>query len=409
MKSNCLWTGVASLLIFVPACGTSVIDPIGWGPGGGSGQAAESGAGRADESAGRGGSGAAPNESAGDSGAASSESAGRTNTGDAGSGGSPGQTSCEDLRLLVEDAIKSSRACAQDSDCEQFSAPCLFPNDESCGTLYGVSKSAHAELASAYAGYQACAGQCKFANACSPIRIAQCSQGKCLDQPRPSAPTCATIVSQAATAAADQETCSAVVRVNSVSLAVTGHALVCGPRDVVDEAGARASAKATPTPDIFEIGPGDLLSGPVPSDLWLFHEIIGDFGHVTAVSAVNGKTVFWGGLFWSGNPLGPGTLAGSRVGAPEAPSNWELSEVGSGCYPSPVLTRRDWDVRTEPNSDPTATPQQAAERVLSSALIRGISTTLPLINATTIHYGESAASTLPVSEYIVIVNAAQKP
>jgi len=240
--------------------------------------------------------------------------------------------------------------------------------------------------------------------------IAQCSEGVCLNHPAPSATTCASIASQTAAAVADEETCTVVVRVDSVSLAATGHVLVCGPRNVVDEAGARASANAAPKVDGFEkIGTGDVLSGSAPSDVWLFHEIIGDFGHISAVSAANGATVFWGSLLWSAAPLTGPTLAGVRVGAPQAPTAWGTTEIGSGCHPSPAVARRDWEIRVGQNTDPTATPEQAAERVLGSALLHGVSANLPLTNAVTLHYGVSVSTTHPISEYIVIVNAAKSP
>jgi hypothetical protein len=202
-----------------------------------------------------------------------------------------------------------------------------------------------------------------------------------------------------------------VARVDSVSFAVTGHALVCGPRNVVDETGARASANAAVTfvSSGLSGGVGELLSGPAPSDVWLFKQIYGDFGHVSAVSAQSGQTLFWGELDWGGNPGQP-TVAGLRRGYPEAPIPWATSEIGSGCFGVPDLARRrDWDLRVGQSPDPVDAPERlviAGNRVLGSAFVKGIAQSLPLTSLVTLHYGEGTVAAA-VSEYIVIVSAAR--
>ncbi|HKO47583.1 MAG TPA: hypothetical protein VJV79_07665 [Polyangiaceae bacterium] len=410
MKLNLAWTGFSGGVLFVAACNTSILDPIGGGPSGGAGQSGEIGAGSSggpSGSAGRTEDGAGSGGVSGEGGAGSGGASGESNPrGTGGPNGTAGKPDCGELVSAAENAIESNRACAQDSDCQLFEAMCLFKGRDSCGNFYGVSKTAHTAVKTAYAAYEACAGKCTTGNACLPSYIAQCSQGRCSNQPYPSA--CATIAAEVIADVEDQEACSLLVVVDSVSLAVVRHALSCGPRSVVDEAGARASANAAATLRGVGVGSGELLSGPAPSDVWLFRQIMGDFGHLSAVSATTGQTLLWLELNWDGtggNPFQP-TLAGVRGGSPpQALVPWRTTEIGSGCYVAPAIARRDWDVRADQSADPTATPEQAANRVLTSAIFHRISQHLPLSNLVTVHYGMSAVTTPPVSEYIVLVNA----
>jgi len=183
---------------------------------------------------------------------------------------------------------------------------------------------------------------------------------------------------------------------------------VCGPRNAVDEAGARASANAAVTFVSTGLGggSGELLSGPAPSDVWLFKQIYGDFGHASAVSARSGQTLFWGQLDYAGNPSQP-TLAGLRVGSPHAPIPWAKSELGANCYQPPALAQRDWDLRVSPSAVlGMSEPDYASYRVMGSAFVKGLAAKLPLTSLVTLHYGETNMPA-PVSEYIVIVSAAR--
>jgi len=400
MNSNYIRTGISLGVLVVAACNTSIIDPIGGAPGGASNSGGSPGV------AGRPSEGGAGNGGAGRS---NEGGAGRSNEGgglpgiagqNEAHGGSDGLADCSEAPSVAEDAITSNQACTQDSDCELFHAPCLFAGNESCGNVYGISKAAHAEVAAAYAEYEACAGECKKGNACAPGKSAYCNSGKCSNTPT----ACESIATDVPAAIADQHACSLIVRVDSVSLAILGHLLDCGPRNTVDEAGARASANAAAAPDIAgqTLGLGELLSGPAPSDIWLFQQIYGDFGHVSAVSPTTGRTLFWTSLTWGGANR---TVAGDRTGPAEAPAAWSTSAIGAGCYVSPTITRRDWDVRVNPSADPIATPELAAARVLTSALVHQVSLRIPLTHVVTIHHGLSANPTAPVSEYVVIVNA----
>ena len=408
MKSNLL-VGVSWAGLFIAGCNPSVVDPFGLGAAGGAGRSGDGGgsSGAPPEVAGESGGGAAGMSgaagSAGESGHAGGGAAG--DSGAAGEGGAAG-ADCTGLRSAAEDAIKSNRACIQDSDCALIDAPCLFFGRESCGNQYGISKTARAEAATAFAAYEACAGECNQGNACAPQRIAQCSEGACLNRPGPA--NCAVLAAQASASVGSAETCSLIARVDSVSLAVNGYALICGPRAVVDEAAARASANAavTFTPIGLGGGAGDLLSGPAPNDVWLFKQLSGDFGHVSAVSAASGQTLFWGELIYGGNPIAP-TLAGLRSGVPTAPTPWAKTEIGSGCSPSPAIPRRSWELRSGQSAGATASEQQAADRALTSAFVQGMSVKLSLTSVVTLHYGEYPTPSTPISEYIVIVSGAR--
>jgi len=425
MKSNYVCAGISCGVLLMGACNPAIIDPIGGGPGGHGGQSGEEGGGRSGRpstSAGKGGDGDAGKSGNSDTGKGGDAGKGRSSDagkgGDAGSSGSPGGSAgesgeagaaCGPLQLAAEDAFESHRACTQDSDCELLYAPCLFPRNESCGNEYGISKASRALVTAAYDAYLACTG-CELGNSCDPEHIAQCSEGVCLSNDTPK--NCATTAANAAAEVGDAVSCSLVARVDSVSFAVTGHALVCGPRNAVDEAGARASANAAVTfvSSGLSGGVGELLSGPAPSDVWLFKQIWGDFGHVSAVSAQSGQTLFWGELDYGGNPGQP-TVAGLRRGYPEAPVPWATSEIGSGCYVVPELARRAWDLRVGQSPDPVDAPERlviAGNRVLGSAFVKGMTQSLSLTSSVTLHYGEgTVAAAAAVSEYIVIVSAAR--
>jgi len=407
MNLNYMRTGFSLGALVFAACSPSVIDPIGGAPGsGGSGGGSAGEAGRPSEGgAGDGGAGRANQGGAGNAGTPGGD--GGQKDVEAGSGGTAGVADCSEALSAAENAIENNRACTQDSDCELIRSGCLFAGRESCGNQYAFSKAAHAQVTAAYTEYEACAGECKKGNACDPEHIAQCSHGQCSDHPS----DCDNVAADITAAIEGQHACSLSVRVDSVSLAILGHVLDCGPTNIVDEAGARASADAAAPPDPGfgqPLGAGDLLSGPSPNDVWLFKQLFGDFGHVSAVSPKTGRTLFWAQLGWSGDPFHP-TLAGSRTGAAQAPVAWSTSEIGTSCYVSPALTdpritQRDWDVRADATSGPVAPPEVVAAHVLTSAAVHRISLRLPLINVVTIHYGVSAVVTAPVSEYVVIVN-----
>jgi len=417
MKSNYFCAGISYGVLFVAACNPSIVDPIAGGPDGRGGQSGEAGVGSGGSPtaiAGQGGDGAAGKSGNGAAGKGGNGAAGKSGNGAAGSSGGPGGSAgesgaggadCGALRDAAAEALESHRACTQDSDCELLQGQCLFPKLDLCGNQFGFSKAAHVQVTAAYDALSACVGQCSPGNdTCQPQPVAQCSQGVCLNEPLPA--NCAATAAQATAEVGDAETCSLVVRVDSVSLAVTGHTLVCGPRNAVDETGARASANAAVTFPSTGLGggSGDLLSGPAPSDVWLFQQIYGDFGHMSAVSAQSGQTLFWGQLDYGGNPFNV-TLAGFRAGFPTGAVPWAKTELGSGCYSAPSIAPRSWDLR-EGGNIPPASELEAADRVMSSAFVKGLAVNLPLTSLVTIHYGEGSMP-VPVSEYVVIVSAAR--
>jgi hypothetical protein len=223
---------------------------------------------------------------------------------------------------------------------------------------------------------------------------------------------CATIPVEVGAQIENQQTCSVLVLLTSIGLQVEGHALICGPRNVLDEAGARASDAAESRLQTgLIIDSGELLSGPAPNDIWLFRQIIGDAGHVSAVSAASGQTLFWAEFFLFDDGSEP-TLAGTRIGTPLTPPGWATTEIGRGCSPAPPpLAGWGRDLRVDPRVEPAIAPEeQALEVVLTSALVAGVAAKMPLTSTVSVHYGVSAiADVPPLSEYIVIVNAAQAP
>jgi len=187
--------------------------------------------------------------------------------------------------------------------------------------------------------------------------------------------------------------CTAIVRLDYLTLKQLGHAFVCGGASSLNEAQARATASAdVELPYTSDIGEGDLLSGSSPNDAWVFYQSPGDFGGVAAVSAVSGLTVFAGSIVWSG------------TGEAAYPKDWSSTDLGTECYAEePPIPVRGFDLS---ENGKLANAAQIAEPVLRSALIPAFKakgghaeTALVLLYPRTV-----GAFDPTVAEYVVLVN-----
>jgi hypothetical protein len=193
--------------------------------------------------------------------------------------------------------------------------------------------------------------------------------------------------------AAQTGTCTAVVRLDYTSLAVLGHAFVCGPYTAGNEAKARAQADADATfPEAEAAGHGDvLMAGDTEGAEWLFYQSPGDFGGAAAVSARSGLTVFAGSIVWSGT----GTLL--------VPAQWSSSELGRGCS-SPMFPIRAFDLRSGSaftSGDWSAAARVVFESALPSALVKlgGVFDSVLLLYPRTV--GEFDPKK---AEYVMLIN-----
>jgi hypothetical protein len=392
MKSNHICTGISWGVLLMAACNPSIVEPIGLAPGS-AGQSTELGSsGNAGQST----------DSGGASGAAGSGGGLAAIAGQ--SGASDGPADCSESYATLRDEVRRAQPCTEDSECEIFLAPCVGGGGVTCSGFVAVSKARHQQRAQALDAYESCSGvECIGGGACLPPTTAWCQGGKCAPGSRPA--QCETISDDVKARVANEETCSLVVRFNYDE---RGHALICGPRAVVLEADARASANAAAAVAGVPVGEGELLSDPATSDLWLFQQLTGDFGHASAVSAVNGKTLFWIGLEKTGDPSFP-NVGGLFTGIPQAPVPWNTTNIASKCFNAPALLRKDLDVRTGQNDDPAVpTAEQVAEQVLTSALVNGMSAGgLALTNVATVRYGIGESVHMHFTDSVVIVNAAR--
>jgi hypothetical protein len=99
---------------------------------------------------------------------------------------------------------------------------------------------------------------------------------------------------------------------------VRGFQIFCGAEEFPDEATARATAQAE-----IGLGVGELISGPDPSDEWVFFAPHSDWRDIAFVSARTGLAVFGGSTAYYG-------------GVPDTyPSDWRpAADIGPGCIPT---------------------------------------------------------------------------
>jgi hypothetical protein len=125
-------------------------------------------------------------------------------------------------------------------------------------------------------------------------------------------------------------TCTAVIRMDDVSLKILGHAVMCGPYAMTTEESARTAARSV----VFTyahppVADGMLILGPAPVDEWMFLQNTTAYGGIVAVSTRSGLVVFAGDL-----------NEDSGLAKIREPSLWDTTDVGFGFpRPTPVPVR----------------------------------------------------------------------
>ena len=149
--------------------------------------------------------------------------------------------------------------------------------------------------------------------------------------------------------------CTTVVRLDYLTHAVVGFMFFTSPYQSLTETDARTLAQTD-----TGFGNGELLSGPNPSDAWIFYTPPGDFGGASAVSARIGHSVFGGSIVWAGQ------------GDVVFPTVWNTYDVGHDCPPTTMPPARGFDLFT----GSSLVPQELAEAlqaVAQTAIPAGLS------------------------------------
>lgn len=187
------------------------------------------------------------------------------------------------------------------------------------------------------------------------------------------------------------QTCTSVVRLDYQSFEIKGYHIVCSADGATTEDAARATAQA-------DTGFGQnatLLSGPNPTDEWVFFQSPGDFGGVGVVAARHGKTVFGGGVVWSGH------------GEITYPAAFEpASDLASGCANmTPEPSARGWDLEQE-MALTDAEVKAALDVVWQTALPDGLQGGGYVFDAVVLLYPPTVGVLDPTTaEWIVMVNS----
>lgn len=187
------------------------------------------------------------------------------------------------------------------------------------------------------------------------------------------------------------KTCTTLVRLDYQTFTIKGYRIFCDPYAATTEAAARATAQA----DTGFGQAGQLLSGPTPADEYVLWEPAGDFGGVGVVSARSGKTVFGGGIVWSG------------TGQISYPATFDPPGLlGQGCTnTAQVPSARGWDlVSAMPLSADKVSA--ALDVVWGTALPDGLMQGGYLFDAVVLLYPPTVGAFDPgVAEWEVLVNS----
>ena len=198
--------------------------------------------------------------------------------------------------------------------------------------------------------------------------------------------------------------CTGVARFDYESLEPLGYAIFCADGTSVDEAAARATAAQDLDLASLPGGPepGALISDPAASlmggeEMFVFFEPPNDFGHVAAVNARNGLTLFGGSIV----RMGSGDVLYPQAWSP-------ASALGSGCHdPSLSLggvASFDLSQSGGPIPDSPRVTQAMMDTVMPGALLDG--TAAYLKNTVILLYPRSIGEFDPsTAEYVVMVNA----
>jgi hypothetical protein len=188
--------------------------------------------------------------------------------------------------------------------------------------------------------------------------------------------------------------CTAVVRLDYISLEIKGFQIVCGPYASPSEAAARATAQQ----DTGFGREGESLAQAYTQDELVFWTAPSDVGGAAVVSARNGKSVFGGSTLWKGN------------GDITYPKTWRpTADIGPGCAPSfPGVGRDGYDLGSGQKLK-AAKVNAALVRVWKTALVAGMQTNLDVIDAVVLLYTRSAvAIDRTTAEWIVLVNGGDR-
>lgn len=174
----------------------------------------------------------------------------------------------------------------------------------------------------------------------------------------PARSDCAAIADRLASEMQSQQSqpggCTAVVRLDYATLDILSYAFVCGRYAATDETAARNSANAAAVfPYASGAGSGKLLTGPSPTDQWVFYSTPSDFGGVAAVSDTTGLTTFAGTIVWAG------------TGKILIPASFSSGDLGKGCDSSSPSSVRGVNLVSS-EADPRM--EEAAAIVQSTAL-----------------------------------------
>jgi hypothetical protein len=159
------------------------------------------------------------------------------------------------------------------------------------------------------------------------------------------------------------------------------------------EAAARATADAAATfPNAQAAGQGELLlAGNTMGSEWIFYQSPSDFGGASAVSTRSGLTVFAGSIVWSGT----GTLL--------VPSQWNTSDLGSGC-PSVMFPVRGFDLRSGTEFK-NGEYRAAVDVVFGTAIPSAMAKLGGVFEAVVLLYPRTVGAFDPThAEYIVLLN-----
>ena len=201
-------------------------------------------------------------------------------------------------------------------------------------------------------------------------------------------PSCTDIAASIAKQTQIIGSCTAVVRLTYTTLTHLGHQFVCGKYAQTDE--AKALAQATQDTGFG----GKLISGPLPTDEWVFYDSPGDFGGVSAVSARTGLSVFGGGIVWMGK------------GKVVWPSSWLHDPLGQGCAPVPIPQARGFLLQGTSQPLPQLEVDKAVKKVWSTALPAGLAQWGYLFDVLVLSYPPMVGPFDPSSaEYVVLINS----
>lgn len=201
-------------------------------------------------------------------------------------------------------------------------------------------------------------------------------------------PSCSEVALAIAKKAQIVGSCTAIVRFTQTTLTLLGHQWVCGTQAPPDEVAARATAQQD-----TGFGTGVLLSGPAPTDAWVFLVEPLDVGGAAVVSARNGLTLFGGGIVWGGK----GDIIWPKI--------WLHDPLSEDCAPVTLPKVRSFDLGTGGQALAAAEIDKVLKRVSVMALPSGLAQ-IGNYDIVLLRYRRSVGPLDPSSdEYVVLFNS----